>query len=377
MSRVLRSITYRLIRSRLFYLILVFLIIAEIGMFYSGGNNSVTSRYFRNHYTHTLHGDEDDEEGEVKVYAEYEKEDPLIANKLTQSVYNGTFPCVPGKTYLYQTSGLNVATVSHVLAKVLILIFVADMLFIVTFFGESFSDGAIRNMIVIKTRKECIYLSSLIINTIVCILMFVLVFAALAICILASGYYPIIYAKAFIPAVLVGLLIVIALSSLMIFILFIVQHPLLSFIFCFLLALLSVMSFAMDIMGPAYVQPYKTDEEKVMTFITGGYEEIGNKEWYLPVDDFNIGRVYVPEEKRTIEFTSNIPNENYPGKTVSIISRTLYRANLSYYPFELMMYLIYPMYRDGLIARYALVSCGYLILLMTAGSYAIRKRNLN
>ncbi len=367
--------TYRLIHSKLFYLIVLFLIIGEIGLFYSGGDNTASSKNFRNHYTYSLH--DDDEEEELKVYAEYEKEDPLLANKLTQSVYNGTFPFVPGKTYLYQTSGLNVATVSYKLAMALIIIFVADMIFIVTFFGESFSDGAVRNMIVIKTRKECIYLSSLIINTIVCILMTALVFAALAICIIASGFYPIIYAKAFVPAVLVGLLVVIVLSSLMIFVLFIVQNPLLTFIFCFLLSLVSVMSFAMEIMGPAYMKQYKTDEEKVMTFITGGYEEIGNKEWYLPVDDFNIGRVYVPEDNRTIEFTSNTPNENYPGKTVSIISRTLYRANLSYYPFELMMYLIYPMYRDGLITRYALVSCGYLILLMTGGSYVIRKRNLN
>lgn len=375
MSRILRSMTYRLIHSKLFYLIVLFLIIGEIGLFYSGGDNTASSKNFRNHYTYSLH--DDDEEEELKVYAEYEKEDPLLANKLTQSVYNGTFPFVPGKTYLYQTSGLNVATVSYKLAMALIIIFVADMIFIVTFFGESFSDGAVRNMIVIKTRKECIYLSSLIINTIVCILMTALVFAALAICIIASGFYPIIYAKAFVPAVLVGLLVVIVLSSLMIFVLFIVQNPLLTFIFCFLLSLVSVMSFAMEIMGPAYMKQYKTDEEKVMTFITGGYEEIGNKEWYLPVDDFNIGRVYVPEDNRTIEFTSNTPNENYPGKTVSIISRTLYRANLSYYPFELMMYLIYPMYRDGLITRYALVSCGYLILLMTGGSYVIRKRNLN
>lgn len=375
MSRILRSMTYRLIHSKLFYLIVLFLIIGEIGLFYSGGDNTASSKNFRNHYTHSLH--DDDEEEELKVYAEYEKEDPLLANKLTQSVYNGTFPFVPGKTYLYQTSGLNVATVSYKLAMALIIIFVADMIFIVTFFGESFSDGAVRNMIVIKTRKECIYLSSLIINTIVCILMTALVFAALAICIIASGFYPIIYAKAFVPAVLVGLLVVIVLSSLMIFVLFIVQNPLLTFIFCFLLSLVSVMSFAMEVMGPAYVKQYKTDEEKVMTFIAGGYEEIGNKEWYLPVDDFNIGRVYVPEDNRTIEFTSNTPNENYPGKTVSIISRTLYRANLSYYPFELMMYLIYPMYRDGLITRYALVSCGYLILLMTGGSYVIRKRNLN
>ena len=107
----------------------------------------------------------------------------------------------------------NCSQVSELLTLVLILIFAADSVFIMAYFGELFSDGAIRNMVAIKTNKMIIYLASLFINSVVCLVMYILVFAALAVSILIAGFYPIIYGPAMVAAVLVGLLVTVAVTS--------------------------------------------------------------------------------------------------------------------------------------------------------------------
>ena len=60
-----------------------------------------------------------------------------------------------------------------------------------------------------------------------------------------------------------------------------------------------------------------------------------------------------------------------------MVIHTIYRVDLIHYPFEIMMFFIYPVYRDGLVIRYAVVSSCYLVLLLTGGCYLIRKRNVN
>ena len=287
------------------------------------------------------------------------------------------FPFVPGQVYKYEPSLANAATVSALLGSILFVLFAADGIFVMVFFGEMFNDDAIRNMVTVKTRKESIFLSSVIINAAVCIAMFVLVFGVLAICTLIAGYYPIIYVPAFVAAVLTGLLVILVVSSILIFILFVVQNTLLTLVFSILLGVLSVMNFALGISGPVFMTKYKTDQTQMENFFKGGYKIEGDGEWYLPVDGFQIGRVYYPENDRTIDFMSDELDPDYPGEPAMRVIHALYRADLIHYPFEMQMFFIYPMYRDGLIARYAVVSACYLVLLLTGGCYVIRKRNVN
>ena len=375
MSRILRSMTYRLLHNKIFYVIFAVLIIAEAVLFLFGNFDGLSSGTLENHSTFIVHNHET--EAEDEVYVSYEEEDPLLINKLTQNVVNGVFDHVPGQTYKYRMSFYNVASVSMLLAITVMLIFTADFVLATVFFGELFTDDAVRNMVAIKTRKEQIYLSAIIFNAIVCIVMYLAVFLVLVIAVLASAMYPLIYVPSFVAAVLTGLLVTITLASLYIFILFMVQNPLLSFIFYALLAVTSLIGYGGAFPGAPFENQYKLDDTQVERFFKGGYQALGDKEWYFPVDDFNIGRVYIPGEDRTISFVSEEINENYPGKVRSIAGRTLFRANIMYYPTEITMWFIYPMYRDGIITRYAVVSSCYMVLLLTAGCYAVRKRNLN
>ena len=367
--------TYRLLHNKVFWLIMILLVIAEIGVYFYGGNDNLNSTLFSNHHTFRRHDEEDHTDEEI--YVEYEKEDPLIVSKYTQNIMMGDFIFVPGQFYVQEPSLANCATVSVLLGSVLLVLLAADGIFVIVFFGEMFSDDAIRNMVTIKTKKEKIFLSAVLINAVVCIAMFILVFGVLALCVLLAGHYPLIYVPAFVSSVLVGLLVIIAVSSLFIFVLFIVQNPLLTFIFSALLVVLSVMNFLLGFVGPAFATKYNKDEEKMKDFFQGGYKVEGEGEWYLPVDQFELGRVYYPEEDRTIDFASDELSEYYPGDNVMIVIHTIYRADLIHYPFEMMMFFIYPIYRDGLVARYAVVSACYLVLLMTGGCYLIRKRNVN
>lgn len=375
MSRILRSMTYRLLHNKIFYAIFAVLIIAEAVLFFFGDFNGLSSETLSNHSTFIVHNHET--ESDEEVFVSYEEEDPLLINKLMQNVVNGVFDQVPGQTYKYKMSFYNVASVNMLLAITVMLIFVADAVFVTVFFGELFTDDAVRNMVAIRTRKEHIYLSAIIINTIVCIVMYLAVFLVIVIAVLASGMYPLIYVPSFVAAVLTGLLVTITLTSLYIFILFMVQNPLLSFIFYALLAVYSLVGFGGTFPGAPFENQYKLDETQMERFFNGGYQMLIDKEWYLPVDDFNIGRVYIPDEDRTIDFVSEEINENYPGKVRSTAGRILFRTNIMYYPTEITMWCIYPMYRDGIMTRYIAVSSCYMILLLTAGCYAVRKRNLN
>ena len=370
MSRVLRSMTYRLIRNKLVWIILAALVVLEVLMLFGYAG------CFVNHTTYSRH----DHDGGtiVSEYAEFEKEDPLLINKLTQNIYIGKYDFVPGQVNNFEVSLDNCSQVSELLTLVLILIFAADSVFIMAYFGELFSDGAIRNMVAIKTNKMIIYIASLFINAVVCLVMYILVFAALAVSILIAGFYPIIYGPAMVAAVLVGLLVTVAVTSFFIFVLFIDHNPLLSFILCGLILALSVMSFELATSTMVFEQKYNPDEVKLENFFkNGGYKISGEGEWYLPVNDFNLGRVYYPADDETVEFFSDELNTYYPNENELAISRALYRANIMNYPFEIQMFFVYPMYRDGLLLRYAAFSLGYLVILLAGGCYAVSKRNFN
>jgi len=371
MARVLRSLFYRLLHNKKFYIITGLLLVSVAAIFLFGQNSQVLMNHTEQH-VHNHNGTLDE------VYVNYEEEDPLVINKLTQNIYMGIFPCVPGQTYIYQPSIYNAAVVSTLLSIVIILIFAADGIVVFSFFGDMFSDDAIRNMITVKTRKETIYISSIIINICVIIFMYITVFAVMALIVLTTELYPIIYFPAFISAVLTGLIVTVALSSLFILILFMSQNEILAFIFSAMLVVLTWTCFSMALYpGRPFETPYQMDENQASKFLSGGYSILGDKEWYFPVDDFRIGRVYVPEDDITFDFASDKPNKYYTGDKMSNLGKTLFRSNIMYYPCEMLMWNYYPMYRDGLLTRYTAVSAGYLILLLTAGSYCVYKRNIN
>ena len=367
MSHAFKSMTYRLVHNRLVWLILVALIVIEVLTLCSGGETC-----FANHKTYSRH---DHHSGtEITEYAVFEEEDPLLVNKLTQNIYKGKFDFLQGQINKYEVSLSNVGSVSGLLPTVLLYIFAADAVFIMVFFGEMFSDGAIRNLVTVKISKVSVYIVSLIINAAMCLIMYILVFTALAVCILLAGFYPIIYMPAFAAAVLVGLLVTVTITSFFLLILFADQNPLISFIFCTAVVALSVVS--MPVSDAVFEPEFIPDEVQEQNFFKGGYRIMGEGEWYFPVDDFRIGRVYYPADNVTVEFMSETPNPYYPDKTVLALMRTCYRANIMNLPWEMQQFMIYPMYRDGLLARYAVISSGYLLLVIAGGCFIVSKRNI-
>ncbi|MCR5287993.1 MAG: DUF1705 domain-containing protein [Saccharofermentans sp.] len=373
MSRVFKSMTYRLIHSKLVWLIIIALILLEVFTLFFGGSNGKYSECFTNHTEYSHHDHES--ERDVTEFAKFEEEDPLIVSKFTQNVYMGHFNFLQGQMTEYEVSIANCGSVSELLAMVLLIIFAADAVFVMVFYGEMFSDGAIRNMVTVKTNKVSVYLVSVILNALMCLFMYILVFAVLAACTLIAGFYPIIYAPAFIAAVLTGLLVTVMLTSLFILILFVDQVPVVSFVFCGAIVALGIISLIGN--DAVFARPYNYDNEQIKSFAEGGYKVAGEGEWYFPVDDFRVGRVYYPEDNETVDFLSDKPNPYYPGDAMAAVSRALYRANVMNFPFEINMFFIYPMYRDGLFARYAVFSAAYLVLILAGGCCIVSKRNFD
>ena len=373
MSRVFKSMTYRLVHSKLVWIIIAALILLEVFTLFFGGSNGKYCECFANHKKYAHH--DHDTETEVIEFAKFEEEDPLVVSKLTQNVYMGKFDFLQGQQSKYEVSIMNCGSVSMLLAAVLLIIFAADVIFVMAFFGDMFSNGAVRNLVTVNIRKVTVFLVSVIINLIMCLVMYLLVFAVLAACVLIAGYYPIIYVPAFAMAVLTGFLVTAAITTLFILILFVDQNPVVSFIFCLSLIALTVLSLSVG--DAVFSRPYINDDVMTDNFFKGGYKISGEGEWYFPVDDFRIGRVYYPEDNETVDFQSERPNPYYPGDTMVRAAQAFYRSNIMNLPFEMNMFLIYPMYRDGLFARYAVFSSGYLLLILTGGCYIVNKRNFN
>ena len=373
MSRVFKSMTYRLIHSKLVWLIIIALILFEVFTLFFGGSNGKYSECFTNHTEYSHHDHES--ERDVTEFAKFEEEDPLIVSKFTQNVYMGHFDFLQGQMTEYEVSIANCGSVSELLSMVLLIIFAADAVFVMVFYGEMFSDGAIRNMVTVKTSKVSVYLVSAIINALMCLFMYILVFAVLAACTLIAGFYPIIYVPAFVAAVLTGLLVTVTLTSLFILILFVDQNPIVSFVFCASIVALAIIGLIGN--DAVFARPYSYDDEQIKSFFEGGYKVSGEGEWYFPVDDFRVGRVYYPADNETVDFLSDKPDPYYPGDAMVNVARVFYRANIMNLPFEMNMFLIYPMYRDGLFARYAVFSTAYLVLILAGGCCIVSKRNFN
>ena len=373
MSRVFKSMTYRLVRSKLVWLIVAALIVLEVLTLFFAGSNGKYCECFANHSNYSYH--DHDTETDVTEFAKFEEEDPLIVSKLTQNVYMGKFDFLQGQMSKYEVSLNNCGSVSELLASVLMLIFAADALFVIVFFGEMFSDDAVRNMVTANSKKVSVYLVSIVINAVMCLLMYILVFAVLAACVLIAGFYPIIYVPAFAVAVLTGLLVTVTITSLFILILFVDQNPVVSFVFCGAIVALTVLGLSVG--DVTFSRQYNTDQVQIENFFKGGYKISGEGEWYLPVDDFRVGRAYYPADNETIDFLSDTPNPYYMGDVPVHAAQAFYRANIMNLPFEMNMFFIYPMYRDGLFTRYAVFSAVYLVLILAGGSFIVSKRNFD
>jgi hypothetical protein len=365
--------TYRLVRNKLVWLIIAVLVVMEVFTLFFAGSNGKYCECFTNHTNYEHH--DHDTETDITEFAKFEEEDPLVVSKLTQNIYMGKFDFLQGKMSKYEVSLNNCGSVSELLASVLLLIFAADAVFVMAFFGEMFSDDAIRNMVSVNVKKVSIYLVSIIINAAMCLIMYILVFAVLAVCVLVAGFYPIIYVPAFVAAVLTGLLITVTVTSLFILILFVDQNPMVSFVFCAAIVALAVLGLSVG--DVVFSRPYNSDTVQLENFFKGGYRISGEGEWYLPVDDFRIGRAYYPADNETIEFLSDIPNPYYMGDAAVHTAQTLYRANIMNLPFEMSMFFIYPMYRDGLFTRYAVFSAVYFVLILAGGCCIVSKRNFD
>jgi hypothetical protein len=94
MSRVFKPMTYRLVRSKLVWIIVAALVLLEVLTLFFGGSNGKYSECFKNHATYSHHDHET--ETDVTEFAKFEEEDPLIVSKFTQNVYMGIFDFLQG-----------------------------------------------------------------------------------------------------------------------------------------------------------------------------------------------------------------------------------------------------------------------------------------
>ena len=99
-------------------------------------------------------------------------------------------------------------------------------------------------------------------------------------------------------------------------------------------------------------------------------------EWYFPVNDFNLYMVKKSDGTIYSDFMSDKPNPDYSGDTKVAIMRTVFRLNISNFILESLSFYVYPMYRDGVLLRYIVVSSVYLCLVTAAGWIVVKRRDI-
>ncbi len=356
MFRLIKSMLYRMTHDLFFYLaagICVFLSLISFGVM----------GYMENHVTSNY---------DESVTVSFEDEDPLNVSKhliLDNNVYKN----VPGHDILYRDSLDNLKATTNSTISVSVVVLFVDILYLVLFFGEMFTKGAIRNMITAGSSKTKIYISSILMNVFFLIIFSAIAFISCGFFSLIRDRHPIIYIPAFATLLLAELLVGTVLSSLAILIIFITQRPLkavLIMIGCVIA--LSVLSSFIDV-NEAFDTKYEHDNLAFSREIA----KLDDFEWYIQVSDFQLFTIRKADGTIYKDYRTENLNEYYIGDTKATILRTIWRLSITNLPLETSVFYIYPMYRDGVFTRYIVVSSVYLAVIAAAGCAVVKKRNIN
>ncbi|SCW41549.1 hypothetical protein SAMN02910456_01024 [Ruminococcaceae bacterium YRB3002] len=361
MLRIIRSMMYRATHSILFYVAIGFCLCGSILLFGLSGNwmkNNVPSEY-----------DKD-------VIVHFEDEDALNVNKHLLMGDND-YRNVPGHDILYRDSLVNVSTVDNAIVETGIIILIFSVVYGILFFGDLFNKNAIRNMMSAGAGKLCIYFASVIVNTLFLLIFSAVSAAALAIYCLIFGIYPIIYVPSVAVALLAELLIGILAGMAVILVIFLTQKPIRALlVLAACVVVLAIINNSMDITG-AFDSKYDLDGKAFSDFIIHCKDHGSDFEWYIPVNNFNIYSINYADGTLYNDYVMDELNPEYAGDTSVALKQTLWRLGVPNLPFELMVFNSYPLYRDGVLLRYIIVTSGYIILLAGLSAVIIRKRNIN
>ena len=240
MKKIISGLFYRLLRSIEFWGLIILIVVYSL---YTGLHNlSEYDHAFISEDAHVIVSTEDGGElymdadmirharfmeGDVSAYDVYRSNsEPLYRDSPVTHVY------VEEYYALFHNTLSNL----HVFPILLIAIFIP------VFFGRIFSDGTLKNLIACGHKRGVIYLSSLLLTFAVDLAMYVielLIYAALC---LIGGWLPPIYLPTVLSYLAVNLLTVLAVSALIIAVLFIFSKRTTSFIVGFIAASMIITS---------------------------------------------------------------------------------------------------------------------------------------
>ena len=361
MIKLIKSMLYRATHDFFFYIAAGLCLLSSLFFFL------YSSDQIRNHMPSRK---------DKNVIVRYEEEDPLIVSKHLVFDPNTNYHNVPGHDVKYLDSISNVYSSSAIVLSLSIVVFAFHVLYGMYFFGELFTKGGIRNMIAAGSTKLKIFISSLIVNAIL-LLVFSAVCAVMMLIIsLIRDLYMIIYLPAFCLFLLTDYLIGIVFSSLAIVVVFITQRPLRALLIVIGCSILCFVSFAAVEQFVAFEPVYIPDQTSWKMFTKQTKDNEIDFEWYFPVNDFNLYMVKKADGTIYSDFMSDKPNPDYSGDTKVAIMRIVFRLNISNFILESLSFYVYPMYRDGVLLRYIVVSSVYLCLVTAAGCIVVKRRDI-
>ena len=360
MLKLIKSMLYRVTHDIFFYIaagLCILSMIALFGLFAGSFKNHVESRYDKN------------------VIVKYEEEDVLNVSK---HLVMGSSDCrnVPGHDIKYADSLENAHAAGNVIIILSISVLLLHVLYAVVFFGELFSKGAIRNMISTGSAKSKIYLSSLLVNMVILLAFSLISFLTVVIYVRANDIYLFLYAPALLLCLFAEYLVWVVISSLMILLIFIIQRPMkallvfigIAVLYCFLVS-------AVNLSG-AFYSKNKHDNKAFSHFFRECKENGSEVEWYIPAKDFNLNVIYKADGTIYKDFTTAEPDPEYPGGAKVAVARAFWRMSITNMPLEMVMFDLYPLYRDGVLLRYIIVSSVYLCVLAAGGLFVVKRRDI-
>ena len=361
MFRLIKSMLYRATHDIFFYIAALFCIAVTI-LIVNGNSPDL-----RNHVTSSF---------DQNVIVNYEEEDALNVQK--HNIFGDlVVHNVPGHDIIYRDSLCNVVSTSDITVFISICILLISILYAVIFFSEMFRKGAIRNMITAGLTKPRCFIASVIVYAVLLVVLAMITAAVVLVFSLVAGLYPIIYWPSLLVFLAAEFLVGILAGMIVILIVFMTQRPvrsILAVVACVIL--FSILNNTVDL-SVAFDIKYKQDNDAFSKFIKSSEQHAGDEEWYLPISNFNYYEIYKADGTLYKEFSTDELDPNYSGDTKVAIARVAWRLNVGLLPLETELFSIYPMYRDGVLLRYIVVSSVYGVILLAAGCAVVRKRNIN
>lgn len=361
MTKLIKSMLYRATHDLFFYIAAGLCLLSSV-FFFANAADSI-----RNHVP---------SEKDKNVIVRYEEEDPLVATKHLVFDPDTNYHNVPGQDVKYLDSIGNVYSSSAIVFSLSIIVFAFHVLYGVYFFGDLFTKGGIRNMIAAGATKRKIFISSLLMNAILLVVFSAVSAVVMLVLSLILDLYMIIYLPAFCMFLLADYLIGIFFSSLVIVVVFITQRPLKALLIVVGFVILFFVSLGAVEQMVAFEPKYVPDKTSWSAFWKGTKDHELDFEWYFPVNDFNLYMIKKADGSVYSDFMTDKPNTEYSGDTRVAITRAVYRLNLSNFLLEVLSFYVYPMYRDGVLLRYVVVSSVYLCMVTAAGLIVVKRRDI-